>query len=64
MAQALVDAFRPPMGLPHPIEEIALVPGGKGMYEISVDGHLVYSKLATGKHIEDAKVVEMVRSRV
>jgi selT/selW/selH-like putative selenoprotein len=61
LAQALVDAFRPPLGAPHPIEEIALVPAGKGMYEIFVDGKLVYSKKQTGQHIADDKAVDLVK---
>jgi selT/selW/selH-like putative selenoprotein len=61
LAQALVAAFPAPVGAPHPIEEIALVPGGKGMYEIYVDGKQVYSKKTTGQHIADEKAVELVR---
>jgi selT/selW/selH-like putative selenoprotein len=64
LAQALVAAFRPTVGSVHPIEEIVLVPGSKGTYEITVDGKLVYSKLATGKHIYDAKAIELIRAAV
>jgi len=31
------------------------------MYEISVDGKLVYSKLQTGKHISDADAIRLIR---
>ena len=59
MAKALVYAFPTPSGTA--VEEITLVPAGKGSYEISVDGKLVYSKLATGKHIADEDAIELVR---
>lgn len=59
MAKALIYAFPAPSGTA--VEEIVLVPSGKGSYEISVDEQLVYSKLATGKHISDGDVVELVR---
>lgn len=48
------------MGTPHPVEEIALVPASKGMYEISVDGKLIYSKLKTGEHISDADAIRLI----
>ncbi len=62
MAQALVSEFRPTVGAAHPIEEIALVPGTKGMYEISVNGNLVYSKLATGKHLADEDAIRLIKA--
>jgi selT/selW/selH-like putative selenoprotein len=52
------------MGTPHPIQEINLVPGGKGMYEISVDGNLIYSKLQTGKHITDEAAISLIKKTV
>ena len=57
-----MEEFRPPIGRDHPISEIVLVPAGKGMYEISVDGKLVYSKLKTGKHIADADAIKLIRA--
>lgn len=32
--------------------EISLVPASGGLYEVEVDGALVYSKKATGRHAE------------
>jgi selT/selW/selH-like putative selenoprotein len=61
LAQALVNEFRPTIGRAHPVEEITLVPAGKGAYEISVNGKLVYSKLQTGKHINDADAIKLIR---
>jgi selT/selW/selH-like putative selenoprotein len=64
LAQALVSEFRPTISAPHPVEEIVLVPASKGMYEITVDGKLVYSKLATGKHIADVDVIALIKQTV
>jgi len=41
--------------------EILLVPSQGGVYEVTVDGDLVYSKLATGRHAEYAEVAQPIR---
>ena len=53
------------------IESWQLVPGreiakqkGYGMYEISIDGELVYSKKATGAHIELDHFRQLLRERL
>ncbi len=43
------------------VREIVLIPSGGGRFEITVDGTLVYSKLATGKHIDNDKAIELVK---
>ena len=42
------------------IDEISLVPSDGGKFEVSVDGKLVYSKLATGRHIETGEAAKCV----
>ncbi len=64
MAESLVTTFRPPVGQPHPIEELLLIPSGGGCFEVVVDGDLIYSKTATGKHTDNETIVEMVRERI
>ncbi len=32
--------------------EVHLIPGSGGLFEVAVDGELVYSKKATGRHAE------------
>lgn len=32
------------------VDEWTLLPGGKGAFEVELDGELVYSKLALGRH--------------
>ena len=60
---AIVEEFRPAAGQANPVEEIVLVPGSKGMYELTVDGKLVYSKLETGKHLDDQAALRLIRAR-
>jgi selenoprotein W-related protein len=42
------------------IESIALLPSDGGAYEITVNGKLVYSKKATGRHAEPGEVANLV----
>jgi selenoprotein W-related protein len=46
------------------IEYIKLIPGDGGRYEITVNGKLIYSKLQTGRHVEPAQVLELIRDQV
>jgi len=42
------------------IDELKLIPGGGGCFEISINGDLIYSKLKTGKFPEEKWVVDAV----
>ncbi len=42
------------------IDEITLIPSGGGRFEVTVDGKLVYSKLATGRHVETGETAKCV----
>jgi predicted Rdx family selenoprotein len=63
LAAALVEAFRGPVGAKSALREIVLIPSGNGRYEIEVDGELVYSKAATGRHIDPEDVIRLIRDR-
>jgi selenoprotein W-related protein len=45
------------------IVEITLIPSGGGVFEVEVDGDLVYSKKATGRHAEYEDVAGPIRAR-
>ena len=60
----MVEAFRPVIGQPHPIQEITLLPSGAGRFEVTVNDELLYSKAATGKHTTPEYIVEQVRQRL
>ncbi len=41
----------------HVISELRLVTGGNGIFDVSVDGELLYSKGQTGRHAEPGEVL-------
>ncbi len=45
----------------HLIEEIKLMPSEGGRFEVTVNGQLLYSKLATHRHAEPGEVLGLVR---
>ena len=46
----------------HVIRELTLVTGAKGIFDVEVDGELLYSKHATGRHAEPGEVLELFRT--
>ena len=46
------------------IESVTLVPSDGGRFEMRVNGELVYSKKATGKHTTPEAMVEEVQRRL
>ncbi len=45
----------------HVIDDIRLVTGDNGAFEVVVDGNLVYSKHDTGRHAEPGEVLGIFR---
>jgi len=41
-----------------------MVPASGGLFEVSVDGKLVFSKRALGRHAKDGEVLELVKHQV
>jgi selenoprotein W-related protein len=48
----------------HVIEELTVVTGTKGVFDVEVDGELIYSKHQTGRHAEPGEVLELFRARL
>ncbi len=48
----------------HVIEEIQLVMGDKGIFDVEVDGKMLYSKAKTNCKPEDGEVLELFTSLV
>ena len=48
----------------HVIETIALVPSDGGRFEVTVNGQLLYSKLALHRHAEPGEILGLVRKMV
>jgi selenoprotein W-related protein len=45
----------------HLIEEIKLIPSDGGKFEVTINGRLLYSKLATHRHAEPGEILGLVR---
>ena len=41
----------------HVIEDLRLVTGENGVFDVTVDGDLIYSKAQTGRHAEPGEVL-------
>jgi len=43
--------------------EVELIGSGGGAFEVVVDGRLVYSKLATGRHCTHEEILETIEAQ-
>lgn len=48
----------------HVIEDLRLVTGSRGVFDVRVDGALIYSKAETGRHAEPGEVLARFRQLV
>lgn len=55
MAAELTEAF--------PDMEIKLIPSSGGVFEVTLDGAVVFSKKRVGRHAQPGEVVEVVRAK-
>ena len=58
MAQELLTTFDTELG------EVALIPGTGGVFEVRVDGELVWSRKVQGRFPESKELKQLVRDRV
>lgn len=47
----------------HVIEQLTLVTGSKGVFDVVVDGRPLYSKHETGRHAQPGEVLTLFRER-
>jgi selenoprotein W-related protein len=47
----------------HVIDSLTLATGAKGIFDVEVDGEVLYSKHETGRHAEPGEVVGLFRDR-
>jgi len=47
----------------HVIAELTLITGSKGIFDVIVDGEMLYSKGATGRHAKPGEVLELFRNK-
>ena len=48
----------------HLIEEVKMIPSDGGKFEVTVNGQLIYSKMATHRHAEPGEILGSVRKMV
>jgi selenoprotein W-related protein len=46
------------------IETLKIIPSGGGKFEVTVNGDLVYSKLATGRHANRGEVRGLIKDKI
>jgi selenoprotein W-related protein len=46
------------------IDVLALIPSSGGRFEVEVNGELLYSKLATGRHAEPGEINGLLQARL
>jgi selenoprotein W-related protein len=44
----------------HMVEAVTLIPSDGGRFEVTVNGRLIYSKLATARHAQPGEIVGLV----
>ena len=47
----------------HVIESLTLVTGSKGVFNVEIDGELLYSKHATGRHAKSNELLQLFEKR-
>jgi len=47
----------------HIISELTVINGSKGIFDVIVDGDMLYSKGQTGRHAESGEVLELFRAK-
>jgi selenoprotein W-related protein len=47
----------------HVVEDLTLVTGDKGVFDVVVDGETLYSKKAKGRHAQPGEVLKLFREK-
>jgi len=58
LAQEIMDTFGQKFG------SLTLIPSDGGRFEVSLDGKLIFSKLATGRFPENKEVLDQIKAQV
>lgn len=48
----------------HVIEDLRLVTGGQGIFDVKANGELIYSKHETGRHAMEGEVLELFADHI
>lgn len=49
---------------PSEIASLTLIPSDGGVYEVEVDGQLIYSKKETGRHAQEGEVEKLFAAKI
>lgn len=60
----MVSSLRSGVGAKHPIERVILIPGGGGVFDVRIDGDLIFSKHQEHRHAEHGEILESVKKRL
>jgi len=41
------------------LEDVRLIPGGNGVFDVTVDDQLIFSKHEAGRHINSGEIIEL-----
>lgn len=58
MAQELLTTFESTLG------EVAIVPGGRGMFEVWIDGECLHSRAEAGDFPSPKQIKQLIRDRI
>ncbi|RLE25731.1 MAG: hypothetical protein DRJ50_02375 [Actinobacteria bacterium] len=47
----------------HVVDDLTLVMGSKGIFDVEVDGDMLYSKQGTGRHANPGEILELFQDR-
>ena len=47
----------------HSISTLELIPSKGGVFEVTIDGDLIFSKKELGRHAKAGEVMKLIRSR-
>jgi selenoprotein W-related protein len=47
----------------HVIDQLTLITGSKGVFDVVVDGEILYSKRSTGRHAKPGEVLQLFRDQ-
>ncbi len=48
----------------HVIDDLTLITGDKGVFDVTVDDKLIYSKAETGRHAEEGEVLAALKALI
>jgi len=64
VAEKVVSGLRPSVHKPHPIERVEWIPSGGGIFDIHLDGELIFSKFKEHRDADPREILELVRMRL